>query len=260
MTDSQQHISETMSSAKPPVTPKPIDLGAAIVYEPNSITESAIDMTAKLAGVSGEWNKSDTPSQTEIRSKVIPGNPTGLKIPGVAAAQRLKFKPYHHPDMPVDISTTAVKETATKPPPGTAASKANKPTKPATNNKAPKIVPAPKATVPKKAPPKKTANKPVAAKSAMAKGRGKKAVALSKPVSEDEQKLARFSYLLSTFLHSANALQDEFGGIPDQMEIISDRFNNNMGKPVAKPSYVTLPGFNFTYSCCCRQSAEEQYW
>jgi hypothetical protein len=51
-----------------------------------------------------------------------------------------------------------------------------------------------------------------------------------KPLSEDEVKLARFSKLLQNLIATANALQDEFGGIPEQIQIVTDRFNHYHGK------------------------------
>ncbi|KAF2429022.1 hypothetical protein EJ08DRAFT_698815 [Tothia fuscella] len=78
---------------------------------------------------------------------------------------------------------------------------------------------------------KKPAEKKVAEKKVGAKPRAKKVAKEppppSKLLSEDEVKLARFSDLLAQFIDAANAIQDEFGGMPDQMEIIADRFNKN---------------------------------
>jgi hypothetical protein len=51
-----------------------------------------------------------------------------------------------------------------------------------------------------------------------------------KPLSDDYVKMARFSKLLETFINSANELQDEFGGIPDQIQIVADRFNRCHGR------------------------------
>jgi hypothetical protein len=59
-----------------------------------------------------------------------------------------------------------------------------------------------------------------------------------KSVGEDIKKLARFDWLLRQFLNSANALQDEFGGIPDQIKIVSDRFDRFHGMSI--PSNISL--------------------
>lgn len=47
---------------------------------------------------------------------------------------------------------------------------------------------------------------------------------------DDLKKLARFDWLLRQFLNSANALQDEFGGIPDQIRVVADGFGKHHGK------------------------------
>jgi hypothetical protein len=72
-------------------------------------------------------------------------------------------------------------------------------------------------------------DKPVK-KSKSAASKGKAKVTQEEPLSKDHAKLARFSHLLETFINSANALQDEFGGIPEQIQILTNRFNRYHGR------------------------------
>lgn len=44
------------------------------------------------------------------------------------------------------------------------------------------------------------------------------------------KKVARFDWLLRTFLNSLNAIYDEFGGIPDQIKIVDDGLGRHHGR------------------------------
>lgn len=52
----------------------------------------------------------------------------------------------------------------------------------------------------------------------------------TKITGEEHKKVARFDWLLRTFLNSLNAIYDEFGGIPDQIKIVDDGFGRHHGK------------------------------
>lgn len=47
---------------------------------------------------------------------------------------------------------------------------------------------------------------------------------------EQHKKVARFDWLLRTFLNALNAIYDEFGGIPDQIKIVDDGMGRHHGK------------------------------
>jgi hypothetical protein len=83
-----------------------------------------------------------------------------------------------------------------------------------------------------------------------------------KPLSENHVKLARFSDLLETFINSANALQDEFGGIPDQIRIVSERFGKHHGKVLGATAHLTVTNI-FSSSCSrltVRRRSQESPW
>lgn len=52
----------------------------------------------------------------------------------------------------------------------------------------------------------------------------------TKITGEEHKKVARFDWLLRTFLNSLNAIYDEFGGIPDQIKIVDDGIGRHHGK------------------------------
>jgi hypothetical protein len=90
-----------------------------------------------------------------------------------------------------------------------------------------KTAPAPKAGQANKGRPVGSKNKP---KEQTAPAKVKTTAAKrNKPMADDLKKLARFDWLLRQFINSANALQEEFGGIPDQIDIVLDRYNKYHG-------------------------------
>jgi len=88
-------------------------------------------------------------------------------------------------------------------------------------------------------PPKQThkGGRTVASKSKQSNAANSKEAPAAKtgwPSAEDMKKLARFDWLLRQFINSANALEDEFGGIPEEIDIIADKFGRYHG------SFTTL--------------------
>jgi hypothetical protein len=231
-----------------------IDLTVSSPSKPISITDEGAEHTAKVnADPSLEFINStpETVEQSKSRALSVPSTSTRAASTGARGtnmgqhgavetwADLLPFLPFPNlwlesealkeepnvnrtppPSMVVDAQQTADNKTP--------ASKTNNAAKKAAAAK--KSQPPKKTPVPKKAPPTKKPA-PVVTKPP-SKKRKTQEVAPPEPlpVSEDDMKLARFSDLLETFISSANALHDEFGGIPEQIEIITDRFDKNHGK------------------------------
>jgi hypothetical protein len=51
----------------------------------------------------------------------------------------------------------------------------------------------------------------------------------AQPTGEQLQRLARFDWLLRTLLNTLDAIHNEFGGIPDEIQIVRDRFDRHIG-------------------------------
>jgi hypothetical protein len=224
-TDSK-HVtsSDTMESIKIRTTPKPIDLGTAIAYKPASTVNSNTALAATLPDPLMKKNELNTRknSPSHYPSPIV----SDIIAP---STKTLVIKQYQTPDLVPDTPSATEKKTTAKHKTTTTMPRPTTNPKEPKTSKASKPAPVPKGTAKNPALKKPAAKVPEKRKTA-AKARGNKAAEPPKPLSEDERMLARFSLLLSIFLDAANALQDEFGGIPDEMEIISDRFNKNIGK------------------------------
>jgi hypothetical protein len=161
----------------------------------------------------------DTPPKTAYASKstdqklrlIVNGTSLNKKI--VSKTTKAAFQP----------ATTAISKSSAESCKQTPVKVSPRLTKTVDNKSIKKKTPARKCPVKKRVENKKLVSK---------RGKGKSEV--EKPLSEDYIKLARFSELLETFISSANALQDEFGGIPDQIHIVSERFDKHHGKSLAE--------------------------